>query len=259
MVHLLGTDPAGSFVATGKDGKIVGFAMSQVREDEWYLAFLFVLPSHQSRGVGQKLLAKAMKYGTDNQCKRQALATYAYNPQAIAVYSKLGMTPQRQIMMMGRTVDNSKPIRRLKPKIALTQEIIADEKWINRLTRLDRRARKLARPEEHFYWVAQPKYSLVVFHDGKRLAGYSVQGSMGLIGPIVASRPEYLTSIMALTIEFGVKHGQARQVISLSGEHRELMTSLLAAGFRVLETNLLMATENIADSAIYIPGHLAIY
>ena len=259
MTHLLKTDPAGSFVAENASGKIVGFSMSQIREEEWYLAFLFVLPAYQSKGVGQRLLAKAMKYGSDTQCKRHALATYAYNPQAIAVYSKLGMVPQRPILMMGRMVDGAKVTRKSKARTTLTPEVITDERRINPLTRLDRRARQLARPEEHFFWINDPASSLIAFYDGKTLKGYSVVSTLGLIGPVVASKPEDLASIMEASIEFGIRSGQTRQALFVHGEQSEVIARLLAAGFKVMETNLLMATEKITDPSLYIPGHLAIY
>ena len=54
MVHFLKTDPEGSFVARDRKGKMVGFAMSLIREDEWFLSLLFVDPTLQSKGLGQK-------------------------------------------------------------------------------------------------------------------------------------------------------------------------------------------------------------
>ena len=44
-------DPDGLWVAEA-DGEIVGFALSWVCGELWFLAELFVAPSHQGRGVG---------------------------------------------------------------------------------------------------------------------------------------------------------------------------------------------------------------
>jgi ribosomal protein S18 acetylase RimI-like enzyme len=259
MVHLLKTDPQGSFVATDAKGKLIGFTMSQMREEEWYLAYLFVLPTYQSRGVGQKLLAKAMKYGTENQCKRRALATLSYNPHAVAMYSKLGMSPQRTLVMMGRKVETLPPSRRLKPKVPLTLEVVTDERYINRLSKLDRRARGLARPEEHFFWLGDSDSTMLVFHDARKIAGYCVINSRSAIGPVVSSKPEYLSSVLAMSIAYDVRTGHERQAITVHGEQSDIVQQLLSAGFRVFEITLQMATEPIADPKLYIPGNLTFY
>jgi ribosomal protein S18 acetylase RimI-like enzyme len=257
LVHFLKTDPEGSFVAHDRKGKLVGFTMSLIREDEWYLAFLFVDPTLQSKGLGQKLLGKAMRYGKKNGCKRWALVTFSYNPQAIAVYSKMGMPPQRPLLTMERKRDDDKSFKKLRSPIKLTVTKITEEKYINRLTSLDRRARQLARPEEHFFWLADENYDTLIFHDGKKLVGYAVVNSRGMIAPVVASEPKYLVSLLAHAIEWGVAQGHKYQIMFVQGEQLEVIRMLMKAGFHIDEVTLLMASEQVSDPKLYIPATLA--
>ena len=257
MVHFLKTDPEGSFVAIDKTGKLVGFSMALIREDEWYLAFLFVDPTLQSKGLGQKLLDKAMRYGKKNGCKRWALVTFSYNPQAIAVYTKMGMPPQRPLLTMERKRDDDKSFKKLRSPIKLTVTKITEEKYINRLTSLDRRARQLARPEEHFFWLADENYDTLIFHDGKKLVGYAVVNSRGMIAPVVASEPKYLVSLLAHAVEWGVAQGHKFQIMFVQGEQLEVIRMLTAAGFHIDEATLLMASEQVSDPKLYIPATLA--
>ena len=257
LVHMLKTDPEGSFVAVDKTGKLVGFSMALIREEEWYLAFLFVDPTLQSKGLGQKLLDKAMRYGKKNGCKRWALVTFSYNPQAIAVYSKMGMPPQRPLLTMERKRVEGKPFRKLRSPIKLTVTKITEEKYINRLTSLDRRARQLARPEEHFFWLADENYDTLIFHDGKKLVGYAVVNSRGMIAPVVASEPKYLVSLLAHAVEWGVAQGHKFQIMFVQGEQLEVIRMLTAAGFHIDEATLLMASEQVSDPKLYIPATLA--
>ena len=127
FVHMLKTDPEGSFVAQDSKGKLVGVTMSLIREDEWYLALLFVDPTLQSKGLGQKLLDKAMRYGKKNGCRRWALATYAYNPQAIALYTKMGMPAQRPLLTMERKRAEGKSFKKLRAPTKLTVTKITEE------------------------------------------------------------------------------------------------------------------------------------
>jgi ribosomal protein S18 acetylase RimI-like enzyme len=257
FVHILKTDPEGSFVAVNKTGRLVGFSMALIREDEWFLAFLFVDPTLQSKGLGQKLLDKAMRYGKKNGCKRWALVTFAYNPQAIALYTKMGMPPQRPLLTMERKRAEGKSFKKLRAPIKLAVKKITDEKYINRLTALDRRARQLARPEEHFFWLADENYSTLLFYDGKKLAGYAVVSSRGMVAPVVASEPKYLVSLLAHAVEWGVTQGHKHQIMFVQGEQLEVIRMLMAAGFHIDEATLLMSSEQVSDPKLYIPAHLA--
>ena len=54
-------DPDGLWVADA-DEEIVGFALSWVCGDLWFLAELFVAPDQQGRGVGNELLARTFEH-----------------------------------------------------------------------------------------------------------------------------------------------------------------------------------------------------
>ena len=257
FVHFLKTDPEGSFVAHDSKGKLIGFAMSLIREDEWFLSQLFVDPTLQSKGLGQKLLDKAMRYGKKNGCKRWALVTFSYNPQAIAVYTKMGMPPQRPLLTMERKRKDDEAFKKLRAPIKLAVTKITEEKYINRLTALDRRARQLARPEEHFFWLADENYNTLIFHDGKKLVGYAVVNSRGMIAPVVASDPKYLVSLMAHAVEWGAAQGHKFQILFVQGEQLEVIRMLMTTGFHIDETTLVMASEQVSDPKLYIPATLS--
>ncbi len=257
LVHMLKSDPEGSFVAVGAKGKVVGFTMAVIREDEWYLAFLFVDPLQQSHGLGQKLLDKAMKYGRSNNCRRWALATFAVNPQAVAVYSKLGMPPQRPLLSMDRKRNAAASFKKLRVPVKLSMKIVTDEIYVNRLTELDRRARQLARPEEHLFWLNEPTYSTLAFFDGRKLVGYAVVSSRGMIAPAVAAKPEYLSSILAEAVNWSMAQNATFQIVFVQGCQAEIIKMLMAAGFHIDEVTLMMASEPISDPTLYVPATLA--
>src|SRR5690349_14765372 len=71
-------DPNGLWVAEAND-EMVGFALSWVCGELWFLAELFVAPGHQGSGVGNELLTRtfehARKAGATNKC----LITFTFN------------------------------------------------------------------------------------------------------------------------------------------------------------------------------------
>jgi GNAT superfamily N-acetyltransferase len=257
LVHWLGTDGQGSYVAVNEKGRIVGFVMSVVREEEWYLADLFVRRSYQSRGIGAKLLQKAMRYGRDNNCKRWSLCTFSINEQAVAAYAKVGMTPQRPILSLGRSLAGNPPPPKLAPDVELSYRELSDDKWINRLVRIDRKARGIRRPEEHFFWLRDSQYHLRLFQDGRRTAGFTVASNWGAIGPIVATDPAYLWSLLCYTVNISRSPKMKLHNLHVPGEKKEMVQQLLKAGFRIRQVLLEVGTEKLADLSIYIPGDLA--
>ena len=58
--HLLRTD-RNTFYCTWHGARLVGFAGAIVRGKQWYLAWLFVHPRYQGRGIGSKLLEKVWR------------------------------------------------------------------------------------------------------------------------------------------------------------------------------------------------------
>ncbi len=260
MVHFRKVDPEASYVALNAKGAIVGFTQALIRGNEWYLAYLFIDPQYQSTGVGKKLLKLAMDYGRKNgEITRWALSTFAYNPQALAIYSKMGMTPQIALLVMTREWKGEKKPAPIKPKKRLTMQVVTTHKLINRLTKLDLKVRGTARPEEHFFWTGDEKHRMLAFYDDKTLVGYSVVATTSRIGPIAAAKPEYLSSILAMSVNYGLEIGQLRQLVFVNGENVEVVQSLLQAGFHIEEATVVMASERFSDSSRYVPGHLAHY
>ncbi|MFH2055152.1 MAG: GNAT family N-acetyltransferase [bacterium] len=259
MEHWFGSDPEGMLVAVNSRKQVVGHAGSIVREQEWYLNNLFVNPSLQSRGLGALLLDKSMEYGRQRGCKRFSLCTFAENPQAVALYTRFGMPAQRPVMMLKRRLVAD----RLQPEIAssnrLDCRLIEDEAFINKFNRLDRRARGIARPEEHHFWLRDPGYSTYAFFAGRRLVGYAIIHRQGLVGPLVAAEAEYLDDIFVQAINVGAAEQNGQQILFVQGERQELLNTLLAAGFKIDEVLLEMSSEKLANPELYVPGSLAYY
>lgn len=85
ILHLIGTDPGGSWCAEHR-GEVVGFAQAARRGQLWVLAHLFVYPSAQSQGLGGQLLEAAHRYG---EGAKTGLIGATPDPRAISRYAAL--------------------------------------------------------------------------------------------------------------------------------------------------------------------------
>jgi GNAT superfamily N-acetyltransferase len=86
-LHLMQTDPDGCWVAE-EDGRMVGAAVSLIREGVWGLSFLAVQPHLQARGIGRALLARALTYGDG---ARGRLILSSTDPKAMRRYARAGL------------------------------------------------------------------------------------------------------------------------------------------------------------------------
>ena len=77
-------DPDGCWVAEC-DGRVVGGALSLIREGLWGLSLLALLPDFQGRGIGSRLYAAALAYGAGEP---GAIILSSSHPAAIRRYAR---------------------------------------------------------------------------------------------------------------------------------------------------------------------------
>ncbi|MBI2782460.1 MAG: GNAT family N-acetyltransferase [Chloroflexi bacterium] len=78
---------AENWLAVDEDGRPIGWAMSNERDGHLELAFFFVEPGVQSKGLGKALLERAMPVGRGRH--RAILATL--DPRALSLYLRSGV------------------------------------------------------------------------------------------------------------------------------------------------------------------------
>jgi len=141
--HVLRTDPEGCWVAE-LDGRVVGCAISRVRELMWILSSFAVAPGLQGQGVGVQLLAAAMHHGRG--CLRGMLAASA-DPRAVRRYRLAGFSLHPQMVLAG-VVDRS-----ALPVVERVREGNAGD--VDLMNSVDRQTRGAAHLSDHEPLLAQ--------------------------------------------------------------------------------------------------------
>ncbi len=115
MRYYLDVDPGGCWIAVDPDADtdtdastdtdangVIGFAVSQNRDNLWYLATYGVLPGHQGRGIGKRLLDAALAHADG----RPGIFSSSVHPGATRRYRLAGFSLHPQMQMVG-TVNRS--------------------------------------------------------------------------------------------------------------------------------------------------------
>jgi GNAT superfamily N-acetyltransferase len=106
IVHLLGTDPGGCWVAEDASG-LLGVAVAMRRDTTWLLATYAVRPGLQGRGVGRQLLDAARTHETG--CLR-AMVAASDDPLAVRRYRLAGLTLHPAMLLWGQVPRSVLPV-----------------------------------------------------------------------------------------------------------------------------------------------------
>lgn len=249
--HIHATDSDKMYCAwCGK--RLVGFGGALLRGKQWYLAWLFVHPQYQDRGVGRTLLEKVWREGKGIV---HSLGTFSYNMQAVGIYSRFGIVPEEMLTVMETT----------KEKVRLTDpsgiETVRDPRptdfaWINRL---EKTIRGYPHAEEWRLWSGEKGYGIAIFKRRGRRIGYCMVDPRGTIGPVGVERAGDMIAVAGESLRLAVEMTESKIAIVCPNSNKKLYTYLLDSGFRNEEILLFMSDASYGDFQRYVPASLAVF
>lgn len=249
--HLFDTNRETFYIAwRGK--RLVGMGCAVVRGGQWYLAWLFVDPRYQDRGIGRGLLEKVWR---DRPGMSHALATMTYNQQAVGLYSRFGMDPREFLMMMEGKREKivTPPPTGLDTVRRLSR---ADFAWIHEV---EKEIRGYPHREEWRFWNESDETEIFLYRRGGRRVGYSVLNVRGGVMPIGAERTRDFPAVLTETVRTAL--GSDRPVVSFicPNSNTASYRFLHESGFRNSEMLLFMSDRDYGDFRRYFPASLAVF
>jgi GNAT superfamily N-acetyltransferase len=234
-----------------KNGKMVGFAGAYVNGKQWYLAWLFVHPSLQDKGVGRKLLQKVWR---DGKGMTHALCTFAYNPQAVGLYSKFGMAPLCDLPWMKGDISRLKKLESTGLQVS-DKPTAADVRWIHQL---ETKIRGYAHRDHWNVWLKNEPFQTYIFRKGGKRVGYSLITRKLVIAPLGVIDPKYMIEVMTESIKLLDKEAKERATIWCPTLNIPLYNFLIDVGFRIDEMDVFMSDTPYPDWQRYVPATLAL-
>ena len=238
--HAVATDPGGAFVAVGARGRVDGVAVATRREGLWGLTLLAVDPVAQDRGLGARLLARALAYAETGDA-RMVLASQ--DPRAQHLYARAGFTPRPTVAARGAVA----PRRRLPSARRVRAGARRDVDGL--CVDVDRRVRGFARPADlAFLLRAGARLWVVDDADGR---GYAL-GQPERLSTLCATDDATATQLLARVL--GRAHAGEFEVGWLTEHQRWAYPLLFAAGLDVLPWGPIWVAGGLGPLAPYVPS-----
>ena len=155
-------DPDGLWVAES-DEEIIGFALSWVCDDLWFLAELFVAPGHQGGGVGNELLARTLEHAKKAGATNKSLITFTFNVASQGLYIRHGLFPRLPIYLFGIARDALMP--RLQGDKLRYTPIEPTASHLETLAQLDVATIGISRRKHHRYLLDDRMMKGVLLYD----------------------------------------------------------------------------------------------
>jgi Acetyltransferase (GNAT) family len=242
-------DPDGLWVAKA-DGEIVGFAMSWVCGDLWFLAELFVAPDQQRHGVGNELLARTFEHARKAGARNKSLITFTFNVVSQGLYIRHGMFPRLPIYMVN--VARDALMTRLRGEELRSTPIEPIASHLKTLAQFDLSSLGVSREKHHRYLLDDGAIKGVLLHDGDDCIGYAYVSATGHVGPLAVAQEHRMDAAFSTALNLAAASGAAQVSAFLPGVSQAVGIAV-EHGMRITFPMVLVSARNFGDWTRYLP------
>jgi acetyltransferase (GNAT) family protein len=151
---------------------ILGFAFSWVCGNLWFLAELFVSPSHQGRGIGNVLLKGTLGQAQTRGATNKALITFTFNTISQGLYIRHGMFPRLPIYNFN--VGRALLLDRLKDEKFRPAPLEDRASHLRSVAHIDEQALGMSRERHHRHLINDSGIKGFIFHADDDCLGYAL-------------------------------------------------------------------------------------
>jgi len=242
-------DPDGVWVAEA-DGEIVGFALSWVCGELWFLAELFVATSHQGRGVGNELLARTFEHAKKVSATNKSLITFTFNIVSQGLYIRHGLLPRLPIYLV--SVARDVLMDRLQGDRLYSIPIEPTASHLESLAQLDAGTLGISREKHHRYLLGDGTTKGVLLYDRSECIGYAYASATGHVGPLAVAQARSMGAAFRTALDLAMA-SRAAQVSAFLPGMSDALGVAVEHGMRITFPMVLVSARDFGDWARYLP------
>ncbi len=230
-------DPAGGSWVAEANGEPVGFGITARRGAASWLAYLFVAPSHQGRGLGRNLLARLWPTGGETR----ATLVDASSRVAFGLYLVLGLMPRSSVLAFeGRLPAAGEVSGSVRAAGGADQpDLRTDE--------LDRQVFGAARSRDHRAWTEMGLAYRSLRNASGEWLGYARWTPAGRLGPVALVRADLWPEALKATIGEMSASGIDSVRLMVPGKNASAMGWVVERGFRYQGMEVALSTKPTGD------------
>lgn len=243
-------DPDGLWVAEDA-GRILGFALSWVCGELWFLAQLFVSPGHQGHGIGSDLLKRTLEHAQKMGTARKALITFSFNAVSQGLYIRHGLFPRLPIYSssVSREILTGH-LRGAELRCIPLEETPAH---LQSLARTDDLALGISREKHHRYLINDRSMKGVILYAKDECVGYAYVSADGHIGPLAVTRPDASGTAFLTALNLAAENGSSQVSAFLPGTSESTLRIAIQHGMHITFPMVLMSTHPFGNWTQYLP------
>jgi GNAT superfamily N-acetyltransferase len=243
-------DPAGFWTAED-NGELVGSAFSWTCGDLWFLAELFISPTHQGQRIGNELLKRTLQQAEKAGAKHKALITFTFNRVSQALYIRHGLFPRLPIYFFAAARDAV--LARLPGERVRSIRIENNAAHLRMLAQLDASALGVSREKHHRYLLGDAATKGFLLHEGTECVGYAYVNLGGHVGPLAVARPQAAGAVFVTALHLAAESGAAQLSAFIPGASEAALQVAVALGMRITFPMVLMSSDNFGHWSRYLP------
>src|SRR5215469_14875559 len=233
-------DPDGLWVAEA-DGEI---------GELWFLAELFVAPSHQGRSVGHELLARTFEHARKVGATNKSLITFTFNIVSQGLYIRHGLLPRLPIYLV--SVARDALMDRLQGARLQSRPIEPTASHLETLAQLDASALGISREKHHRYLLSDGTTKGVLLYDRSECIGYAYASATGHVGPLAVAQARSMGAAFRTALDLAVAN-RAAQVSAFLPGMSDALSVAVEHGMRITFPMVLVSARDFGDWARYLP------
>jgi hypothetical protein len=230
------------------------------REALAFLSMLFVRPPAQGRGLGRRLLERALPAGGEAGVGARATATDSVQPISNALYASLGLVPRIPLLRFVGLPGRADEFGDLPDGVEAVgfDEVPDGRDGLGRsalaaeLSALDRDAAGFDRTADHAFHAAEGRTGFLFRDRSGAAVGYGYSSEAGRVGPIAVRDADLIGPVLGHLVREVRPRGAFG--VWVPGSAGAAVVPLLRCGFRLDGFPVLLCWDRpFADFARYIP------
>ena len=237
----------GIFYVADLDGTIVGTANGVIRDQIWFLTGFWVLPEHQGKGIGKKLLAETFK-AAEQAGAKTFFVWASVDPPAIGNYMHLGLLPGYQIFSYQLSPLVQHSTNSNYTTVDLNASSAGD---------IDLIVRGARREVDHDYWLADDKrVGRLLLHDNKPVAYFYAR--KGRIGPVAYLDNKHEQTTLDLAIKLASEQAEVI-TLAIPGINRSATKYIISLNGRLTSSSHFLTSDTFGQLEFYLPSGPLLY